>query len=385
LLAQAGQVPGEGEVEMAIADAWMTWAARPDELALPVGLTRLREPDPRTGCVDRLASFTEDASTTYGVETTDGDGDGDDDGDGDGDGLLSAPDCGDIGAAAKPAEETFVAVPDSRGERRAATTHSDRRRRSRPAARMLGLVAASGVAAGGVLVTPGCETIAPVAIQAAISVCIELVKSLFDAPADQLPAGYVPCDTLDWQVHGHELKFCLFCNPAVESEVFVQFQCTGKYYPMRLRRLAQTETLDTVEGISIKSIECDERFLIDVRSTVDPFMSAVSCTLEVPSGRTMPSIGHYGALDVRVDGVPAPRRGDFAVDAACTIELDGAFDDVAHYAMTCGIRELAFKDGDNLWSVHANPAVSAIAVFRNDVLYDARFLFAPMPPGGFGY
>lgn len=359
---------------MAIADAWMTWAARPDELALPVGLTRLREPDPYIECKDRVTSSRKDASAVRDVETFDRDGDG----------FGSALDGGNMGAATEPGEGPVIAAPNGRGERPASAPSADRRKRSRPPARLLGLITASGLAAGTVLATPGCETIAPVAVQAAISVCIELVKSLFDAPADQLPAGYVPCDTLDWRIRGQELKFCIFCDPEVDSEVFVQFQCTGKYYPMRLRRVPRADTLGTVEGISIKSIECDEQFLIDVRSTVDPFMNAVSCTLEVPSGRTMPSIEHYGALDVRIDGVPAPRRGDFAIDAASTIELDGAFDDVAHYAMTCGIRELAFKDGDNLWNVHANPAVSAIAVFRNDELYDARFLFAPMPLGGDG-
>jgi hypothetical protein len=124
--------------------------------------------------------------------------------------------------------------------------------------------------------------------------------------------------------------------------------------------------------------------LIDAATTVAPFMSALDCTLRAPNARIMPSIAHYGTLDVRIDGVSAPRQGDFEIASGAVLDFTGSFEEVAHYAMTCGIRELSFKDGSHAWTVHANPEVSAIAVFRNNELQDARFLFAPQPGGDIG-
>jgi hypothetical protein len=254
---------------------------------------------------------------------------------------------------------------------------------------MLALVAAGGVAVGGVINMPGCQTIVPIAVHAAISACIEAIKTLIDAPSDRLPDGYIPCDEVRWQVEGHELRFCVFCDPSVRSEVYIQFGCSGKYYPMRLRRIERPRAAETSNGmsngISIESIKCQERLLAEVRSTIAPFMSGLSCTMRAPNDRVLPSIDGYGTLDVRIDGVPVPREGDLPVAAGGRIELEGSFDEVAHYAMTCGVLELAFKSDAAHWTVYANPDVSAIAVFRDGELHDARFLFAPTPSGGMGY
>jgi len=360
---------------MAIADAWMTWAARPDELPLPVGLVRKAAPKEDIGrmengrmesgrmendCMD-LVRVRPDTLVSVGTEES----------------------CADRctgGGSDKRASHPISPMSNPTLGR-----VGPRRMRTRPPARMLSLLAAVGIATVTMLVAPGCQTVLPIAVHAAISACIELVKSLVDEPADQLPQGYIPCDSFEWEVEGRELKFCVFCNPSVRSEVFIQFGCTGKYYPMRLRRIERPESPDTVDGISIEKIRCDERLLLDVRSTVAPFMAGIQCTMRVPNDRVLPSLENYGTLDARIDDAPAPRDGDFLVDAGVVVELDGSFDEVAHYAMTCGILELAFKDGGSMWTVHANPDVSAIAVFRDGELYDARFLFAPVPAEGLGH
>ena len=108
-------------------------------------------------------------------------------------------------------------------------------------------------------------------------------------------------------------------------------------------------------------------------------MSALDCAIRVPNDRVLPTTGDYKTLDVRIGGVPAPRDRDLEIEGGSLLELSGSFDEVAHYAMVCGVRALTFKDGSQQWSVYANPDVSAIAIFRDAELYDARFLFAPRP------
>ena len=227
----------------------------------------------------------------------------------------------------------------------------------------------------------------PIAINAAVVACVELVKALFDNPNETLPAGYAPCGQMVWPVQDHEFKFCLYCDPSKPQELFVQFGCEGKYYPMRLRRFEHIPALPdggnidelSSEYISIKKIKCDEQFLADAAATVAPYMSALDCAIRVPNDRVLPTTGDYKTLDVRIGGVPAPRDRDLEIEGGSLLELSGSFDEVAHYAMVCGVRALTFKDGSQQWSVYANPDVSAIAVFRGNELYDARFLFAPRP------
>jgi hypothetical protein len=367
---------------MVTTDVWMTWAARADELPLPSGMSRRQAP--RRGMAEARELIDESFSNASREREADHIG-------------LAWPEAMDevadqlkgavMGDA--PADPTIGLRSSSTAD---ATTDvgtdravaSSRRRRFQPAGRVLAFLAAGGVAACGMVAAPGCETLVPIAVHATVTACIEMIKSLFDAPADQLPEGYIPCNNFVWPIQGHELKFCLFCNPAVPNEAYVQFQCEGKYYPLRLRRIERPAAASTEERLSIESIKCHERFLLEIESTIAPFMSGATCAMRSPNQRVLPSVAHYGTLDVRIDGAPAPRDGDFTVEAGSRIELDGSFDEVAHYAMICGVDELTFKDSQGLWNVHANPDVSAIAIFRNGTLHDARFLFAPMPPEGLG-
>jgi hypothetical protein len=353
--------------EVVMTDSWMTWAARPEELGPPVGLVR-KTPMCREGSwSDAMWS---DVPTQNEIE--------------DERRKLSETD---------PTTEHGLRKSLAHELDETRSRHRSRRARNlRLAPRTWSILAALGLAGSSILALPACHTAPAIVVNAAVVACIEIIKALFDTPQNELPAGYAPCGQIAWPVQNHEFKFCLFCDPTKPQEIFVQFDCQGKFYPMRLRRIARVPgtpvngSIDelTNEYLSIEKITCDEMLLIDAATTVAPFMSALDCTLRAPNARIMPSIAHYGTLDVRIDGVSAPRQGDFEIASGAVLDFTGSFEEVAHYAMTCGIRELSFKDGSHAWTVHANPEVSAIAVFRDNELQDARFLFAPQPGGDIG-
>jgi hypothetical protein len=380
---------------MNMTDSWMTWAARPEELGAPLGLVRhaqtwrernlekgeFQEGEFQEGEFQKgefqEGEFQEGAFASTSVE-------------------FDPPPLCDRPATAG-CELSRSRLTHELNLRSTTPAHSipaqTHRTTSRwlssvgASKRVLAVLAAVGLVGTSLLTMPGCQTVMPIAINAAVVACVELVKALFDNPNETLPAGYAPCGQMVWPVQDHELKFCLYCDPSKPQELFVQFGCEGKYYPMRLRRfehipaLPDGENIDELssEYISIEKLKCDEQFLADAAATVAPYMSALDCAIRVPNDRVLPTTGDYKTLEVRIGGVPAPRDRDFEIEGGSLLELSGCFDEVAHYAMVCGVRALTFKDGSQQWSVYANPDVSAIAVFRGNELYDARFLFAPQP------
>jgi len=349
----------------------MTWAARPEELGPPLGLVRKNAPREREGWHSTL----EPLGTQVQVLGRD-----------------------EYGGGANESPDVSNAISSRGSERNITQDCSDTRswchdlfrQKAKLATKALSVVAAVGLAGSAALTLPAC-TVTEV-VNAAITACIGVIRALMNQPTDELPMGYTPCDQIVWPVNDQILKFCLYCDPTKPQELIVQFDCEGKFYPMRLRRIDNQPVLlpygsiDQLnnEYLVIEKMTCADRFLIDAETTVAPFMSGLDCRLRSPNARVMPSIADYGTLDVRVANVPAPRHGDFEVESGAVIHLTGSFDEVAHYAMTCGICELSFKDGANEWTVFANPEVSAIAVFRNEQLHDARFLFAPEPMGASG-
>lgn len=348
--------------EVVMTDSWMTWAARPEELGPPVGLVRKTPMCVEGNWSDELPQSEMGGDMTKFREFS-------------------------------PAAENYSGssltheLESSRSRQR-----SRRVRNLRLAPRTWSMFVAVGLAGGSMLTLPACHTAPAIIVNAAVVACLEIIKALFDTPQNELPAGYAPCGQIAWPVQNHEFKFCLFCDPTKPQEIFVQFDCQGKFYPMRLRRVERVPgtpvggSINELanEYLSIEKLTCDEVFLIDAATTVAPFMSGLDCTLRAPNARIMPSIAHYGTLDVRIDGVSAPRQGDFEIASGAVLDFTGSFEEVAHYAMTCGIRELSFKDGSNAWTVYANPDVSAIAILRDDEIHDVRFIFAPQPGGEVG-
>ena len=348
--------------EVVMTDSWMTWAARPEEFGPPVGLVR-KTPM----CVEGHRSDEFPQSEMGGDMTM----------------VREFSTAAEHESGPSPAHE----LNETQSRRR-----SREERNGRLLPRTWSMLAAVCLAGSSIFALPACHTAPAIVVNAAVVACIEIIKALFDEPHNELPPGYASCGQIAWPVQNYEFKFCLFCDPTRPQEIFVQFDCQGKFYPMRLRRIDRDPGTPvggsiselTNEYLSIEKITCDEMFLVDAATTVAPFMSGLDCTLRAPNARIMPSIAHYGTLDVRIDGVSAPRHGDFEIPSGAVLDFTGSFEEVAHYAMTCGIRELSFKDGSHAWTVHANPDVSAIAILRDDEIHDVRFLFAPQPQGDVG-
>ncbi|MFM1867523.1 MAG: hypothetical protein RL591_931 [Planctomycetota bacterium] len=357
----------------------MTWAARTEELGPPLGLVRKNSPNEREGGHSTL----EPHGAQVQIQARDED-----------DGTINES-CDDFTAPFSSEPQRDGAHDDAQSD---AQNDNDTRSKYADLSRYTAkfrtkaftLVAAVGLAGSAALMVPACAAIESVPV--AITACLSLIRALMDLPTNELPPGYMPCDTIVWPVNDLVFKFCLYCNPTKPTEIYVQFDCEGKFYPMKLRRIdnqpvpVPNGSIDSLnnEYLAIKKMNCDELFLIEAETTVAPFMDSLACKVRSPNDRVLPSIADYGTLDVRVANVPVPRDGDFEVESGAKIELSGSFDEVTHYAMICGISELSFKDGATEWTVFANPEVSAIAVFRNDELYDARFIFAPQPTGGGG-
>ncbi|MFM7132784.1 MAG: hypothetical protein ACKO0W_00535 [Planctomycetota bacterium] len=250
----------------------------------------------------------------------------------------------------------------------------------------LACVAAGMLAAGAMVAMvamPACQSFGPAIVHAAINLCIEAVKSLIDAPADTLPPGYERCSSSLWQVRDQSIELCFYCRPGTSDAVFVQFDCEGSFYPLRIRRMGRgappTASTDA-DGISIKSIDCDEQLLIAAEGRLSPALDQAATGFRSPNARVLPDRSAHRKLEVSIDGVPAPQRGDFMVPAGARIALSGDIGEVAHYGLACGVTELAFSDGSDLWEVFAHPDACIALVFRNGALVERRLLFAPTAP-----
>lgn len=247
------------------------------------------------------------------------------------------------------------------------------------------LIASATIGIGGVTSMQGCATLGPM-VPFAISVCVELVKSLLDLPREDLPEGYAPCgEPVVWNVRGEEIKFCFYCSLMDPTKLYMRFGCTGKYYPLRLRSIGGADKdpdtgLDTgAGGIGIDKIGCDERLLLKAQSTYDEWADRASASFESPNARYFPDPDPYASLSVSVDGVPIADARDFMVGEGQRVSVEGSLEEVAHYAMACGVTEAAFEVDGVLHEVFVNPDVSAMMVFKNGVCIDKRLLFAPTP------
>lgn len=256
---------------------------------------------------------------------------------------------------------------------------SSRARTGRLLRRIAIVAAAAGVGTGALFSASGCSTIAPFLIDATLRACLQLISSLFDAPVQSLPPGYSSCGTNTWQLPDRSITFCAYCPDVGTGPVYVQMECQGPFYPLVPRRLDEQPTKALAETISIESYDCEDRFLAEIGAMVDVHRQRAEARLVVPSGRVLADRSAYSDLEVLVDGVEAPVKGDFHVASGTKLWIAGTLQEVAHYAMTAGVEELSFSDGADRWTVYANAEWSAVALYRNDVFEDARFLFAPMP------
>lgn len=227
----------------------------------------------------------------------------------------------------------------------------------------------------------GCETLGPM-VPVAISLCIEVVKSLLDLPREDLPDGYAPCgEPVVWELRGEEMKFCFYCSLADPTKVYMRFGCTGKFYPLKLRPVGGTDNNpDTGAGAAgIDKLGCDERLLLKAQSTYDEWADRASAAFTSPNTRLFPDPTAYATLSVSVDGVPVGGARDFTVVDGQRIAVEGSLEEVAHYAMVSGVTEITFEHDGALYEAFVNPDVSAMMLFKNGVCIDKRPLFAPTP------
>lgn len=248
-----------------------------------------------------------------------------------------------------------------------------------PQRSLLALAAGSALGLGSVTVMQGCETVGGL-VATAVHVCVPLIRSLLDLPLPDLPAGYSSCGApVVWEEHGHAVAFCLYCSPLEPSRMYLQLNCSGDYFPLEVRRLEPLAQQTVDEGIHLEKMDCEERLLMRARSTYDEWSGRATAAFDCPNDRVFPNPSGYPTLTVSVDGARVRRSQDFAVEFGQAIEVAGALDEVAHYAMTAGLHELSFRADGALYEVKLNSAVSAAMIFKDGACIDSRFLFAPTP------
>jgi len=241
------------------------------------------------------------------------------------------------------------------------------------------LVAGATIGLGGVTALQGCRTIVPI-IDTAISVCINAIRSLANRPIEGLPPGFGECgQPVVWNERGHEVKFCFFCNPADPLTIYMQLNCDGPYYPLTMRAVGSDSPITVEEGLSLEKMDCREMLLARARSTFDQATRRVTASFASPNDRIFPNPSAYTTLAVTVDGLRISAPRDFKVGAQRQIVLSGDLDEVAHYAMIAGLREIAFRDGNARYQAFLNRDVSAMMLFKNGACVDERLLFAPEP------
>jgi hypothetical protein len=238
------------------------------------------------------------------------------------------------------------------------------------------LTACTALGGAGTTTLTGCQSLAPI-VDVAVRACIQLISELLNAPLSQLPPGYVPCGgPIDWPIHDAVMTVCFYCNKNDPNTVYLQSECQGPYYPMRIRPGEHTvEGEDRLPGPT--KLNCKDRMLLTAQSTYDAWRNRVSMSLKAPNARLLPTPGRYETIEVKVNGVPVMAKREFAVDFGASIEVSGSIDEVAHYAMHAGVESIVFLDGGKKYEVFVNPDISAMMVFRDGVCVDKRFVFAP--------
>jgi hypothetical protein len=240
------------------------------------------------------------------------------------------------------------------------------------------LVAGGAIGLGGALALPGCETVGGF-VATAVHVCVPIIRSLLNLPLPELPAGYTSCgDPTVWTEHGHSLTFCFYCSPTDPRRVYVQMNCQGDYYPLSVRPIGSPSSIGVDEGVHLEKLGCEEQLLMRARASYDEWTGHAAASFDCPNARVFPDASGYASLVVAVDGRRVEVASDFKVDFGQAVTIEGKLDEVAHYAMISGLRELSFRSGGVSYAVVVNPEVSAMMLFKDGACIDSRLLFAPV-------
>ena len=243
----------------------------------------------------------------------------------------------------------------------------------------LAVATGTSLGLGGVTAMQGCETIAP-AVYFAAKTCIELIKEMADSPRDRLPVGYERCgEPVVWTVRDQWISFCFYCSDASPNEMYVQIDCTGKYFPFSTRPVPGVQPPPGQGGSGIDTIDCDEWLLTKAIAAYDEWSARTVVELEVPNDRVLPDIDPYTTLGVAIDGAPVSPGRDFSAESGQRLRLEGSMKEVAHFAMTAGVEEMTFSHDGARYEVFLNADVSAIMVFKDGACIFKGPLFAPTP------
>jgi hypothetical protein len=238
------------------------------------------------------------------------------------------------------------------------------------------LTACTALGGAGSTALTGCQSLSPI-VDVAVRACIQLISELLNAPLSELPPGFVPCSgPVEWRIGDSVMTVCMYCSKTNPGTVYIQSDCEGPYYPMRVRPAEPTlDEEDRLPGPT--KLNCKEQLLVRTQSTYDAWRERVSLSFKSPNARLLPGTGRYDTIQVTIDGAAVKTGREFAVGFGAHIELSGSVDEVAHYAMHAGVDSIAFEDDGKKYDVFVNPEISAMMVFCNGVCIDKRFLFAP--------
>ena len=127
----------------------------------------------------------------------------------------------------------------------------------------------------------------------------------------------------------------------------------------------------------LSKLNCDEYVLTLAQAIHDEQGSHADVSIVVPNDRVLPSIRRYQTLIIEIDGIPARPNGTTLIKSGSAVRVEGDFNEVARYCAEAGVRSIEFNDGLDAWAVEVNPDFATIAIFKNAVFIEARFLFSP--------
>lgn len=244
---------------------------------------------------------------------------------------------------------------------------------------LLVLAAGGAIGLGGVAAMQGCETLGGL-VATVVHVCVPVVRSLLNLPLSDLPAGYAACgEPQEWEQNGQRATFCFYCSLSNPKTVYLQMNCQGDYYPLQMRPIGSPNPVHFDEGVHLEKLSCEEQLIMRARSTYDEWSGRASAAFDCPNTRVFPDPSDYTSLSVAVDGAKIDATHDFKVGFGQEVELEGKLDEVAHYAMVSGLRELSFQSDGVQYTVFLNSEFSAMMLFKDGACIDQRLLFAPAP------
>lgn len=233
------------------------------------------------------------------------------------------------------------------------------------------------IGAGTLAALQGCQTMQQ-AGRGIIDACISEIAKAFNQPLSSLPAGYGPCgEPQTWTVQGSSVRICAYCSPYDPGVLYLQHDCSGPFYPYLRRPVTASPATGVDTGVHIESVSCAEQLRARMEWQYDQWSKRVHAGIKLPNDRVFPDPSDYPDLTILVDGAAVRSRSDFVVGADQQVTIAGGLPSVAYYAMTAGLRQISFRDGQTRYELFLNPDISAMMLFKDGVCIQSGLIFAP--------